>query len=104
MKNVKLSRRSFIGDTATLAATSMMPNFANAAKLNSKFNGVQIGVTAGSFGRMLGGSAKNMLKYVTQCGINSIDRNQPYRFPVSDRELRSDLSLVSASPSHSPVS
>jgi sugar phosphate isomerase/epimerase len=71
--NIELSRRSFIGSTAALAATSMMPNFANAAKLNSKFNGVQIGVYTGCFVKMSGGLAENMLKYITQCGINSVE-------------------------------
>ena len=73
MKNVKLSRRSFIGGTAALAATSMMPNFANAAKLNSKFNGVQIGTTTYSYRSMSGKSAEHMLKYITQCGISSVE-------------------------------
>ena len=73
MKNAELSRRSFIGGAAALAATSMMPNLANAAKLNSKFNGVQIGVYTGCFVKMSGGSAERMLKYITQCGINSVE-------------------------------
>jgi len=73
MKNVELSRRSFIGGTAALAATSMMPNFANAAKLKPKFKGVQIGVYTGCFVKMSGGSAERMLKYITQCGINSVE-------------------------------
>ncbi len=73
MKNVKLSRRSFIGGTAALAATSMMPDFANAAKLNPKFKGVQIGVALHSFGKMPGRSAEHMLKYTTLCGINSVE-------------------------------
>jgi len=73
MKNSELSRRSFIGGTAAFAATSMIPNLANAAKLNSKFNGVQIGVMSGCFVKMSGGSAERMLKYITQCGINSVE-------------------------------
>ena len=77
MKNAELSRRSFIGGTAALAATSMMPNLANAAKPNSKFNGVQIGVNTGCFVKMSGGSAEHMLKYITQCGISSVEfRNE----------------------------
>ena len=73
MKNSELSRRSFIGGTAAFAATSMMPNLANAAKLNSKFNGVQIGVNSGCFEKMSDGSAERMLKYITQCGISSVE-------------------------------
>jgi len=46
---------------------------ANAAKLNSKFNGVQIGVMSGCFVKMSDGSAERMLKYITQCGINSVE-------------------------------
>jgi len=73
MKNTELSRRSFIGGTAAFAATSMTPNFASAAKLNSKCNGVQIGVAECSFGRMPGRAAEHMLKYTTLCGIDSVE-------------------------------
>ncbi len=73
MRNAELSRRSFLGGTAALSAASMMPNLAHAAKLNSKFNGVQIGVMSGCFEKMSGGSAEHMLKYITQCGISSIE-------------------------------
>ncbi len=73
MKKVELTRRSFIGGTAALSAASMLPNFASAAKPNSNFNGVQIGGFSGSFGRMSGDSAQHILKYITQCGINSIE-------------------------------
>jgi len=76
MKNQKstLSRRSFIGAAAALAASSVMPRFAVAggAKPNSKFNGVQIGVITYSY-RSLPGSAEDLLKYVTKCGISSIE-------------------------------
>lgn len=84
MKKTELSRRSFIGGTAALAATSMMPNFANAAKLNSKFKGVQIGVNTGCFVKMSGGSAEHMLKYIIQCGISSVE----FRSPVADQYAR----------------
>ena len=50
----------------------MLPNFASAAKPNSKFNGVQIGVITYSY-RSLPCSAEDILKYVTQCGISSIE-------------------------------
>lgn len=73
MKNAELSRRSFIGGTAALSAATMLPNLANAAKPNSTFNGVQIGVMSGCFVKMSDGSAELMLKYITQCGISSVE-------------------------------
>ena len=73
MEKAESSRRSFIGGTAAFAATSMMPNLVNAAKLNSKFNGVKIGVNSGCFEKMSDGSAERMLKYITQCGISSVE-------------------------------
>jgi len=73
MKNTNFSRRSFIGGTAAFAATSMMPNLAHAAQPDSKFNGVQIGLFTGCFAKMSGGSAERMLKYIIQCGINSVE-------------------------------
>ena len=74
-QNTALSRRTFLGGAATLAASSMMPGFARAetaAKPNSRFNGVQIGVITYSY-RSLPGSAEDILKYVVQCGISSIE-------------------------------
>ncbi len=73
MKKAELTRRSFIGGTVALSAASMMPNFGNAAKPNSNFNGVQLGLNTGCFVKMSGGSAERMLKYITQCGINSVE-------------------------------
>lgn len=72
--NTILSRRTFIGGAAALAASSMMPNRALAAvaKPDSNFNGVQIGVITYSY-RSMPGSAENLLKYVTQCGISSVE-------------------------------
>jgi sugar phosphate isomerase/epimerase len=70
-----VSRRSFIGGAAALAASSMMPRHALAApaeKPDSNFNGVQIGVITYSF-RSLPGSAEELLKYITQCGISSVE-------------------------------
>jgi len=67
-----LSRRTFLGGAAALAASSMMPRHASAAKPNSKFNGVQIGVITYSY-RSLPGSAEDLLKYITQCGISSVE-------------------------------
>lgn len=70
-----LSRRSFLGGTAALAAASMMPRrmFAAAdAKPDSNFAGVQIGVITYSY-RSLPGSAENLLDYITKCGISSVE-------------------------------
>jgi len=53
----------------------MMPNIAlagSAAKPCSKFNGVQIGVITYSY-RSLPCTAKDLLKYITKCGISSVE-------------------------------
>ena len=74
-RNTTLSRRTFIGGAAALAASSMMPKLAPAAsvaKPDSKFNGVQIGVITYSF-RSLPGNAEDLLRYITECGISSIE-------------------------------
>ena len=42
------------------------------ARPNSKFNGVQIGVITYSY-RALPGSAEDLLKYILQCGISSVE-------------------------------
>ena len=74
-QNTTLSRRTFIGGTAALAASSMMPNLAPAASVagpDSNFNGVQIGIITYSY-RSLPGTAEDLLKYITRCGISSIE-------------------------------
>jgi sugar phosphate isomerase/epimerase len=70
-----LSRRAFLGGATALAASSLIPRRARAeasAKPDSKFNGVQIGVITYSY-RSLPSSAEDILKYVLQCGISSIE-------------------------------
>ena len=70
-----LSRRTFIGGAAALAASSLMPDLAPAAsadKPDSNFNGVQIGVITYSY-RSLPGTAEDLLKYIVQCGISSVE-------------------------------
>lgn len=71
-----LSRRTFLGTTAALAASSMVPGrvlaAAGAARPDSVFGGVQIGVITYSY-RSLPGSAEDLLRYVVQCGISSIE-------------------------------
>jgi len=73
-QTISLSRRTFIGGTAALAASSMMPNLATAgvAEPNSRFHGVQIGIITYSY-RSLPGTAEDLLQYITQCGISSIE-------------------------------
>lgn len=74
-QKIELSRRSFLGGAAALAASSMISNVAPAAaaaRPNSNFNGVQIGVITYSY-RSLPGTAEDILKYVTQSGISSIE-------------------------------
>lgn len=74
-RNNTLSRRSFIGTAAAVAASSAMGKLALAApvtKPNSKFNGVQIGTITYSY-RSLPGSAEDILKHVVKCGISSIE-------------------------------
>ena len=74
-QNATLSRRTFIGGAAALAASSMIPNRAPAASVdgpNSNFNGVQIGIITYSY-RSLPGTAEDLLGYITQCGISSVE-------------------------------
>ena len=70
-----LSRRTFLGGAAAVAASSMIPTrapAAAAAQPDSNFGGVQIGVITYSY-RSLPGSAEDLLKYLVQCGISSIE-------------------------------
>jgi sugar phosphate isomerase/epimerase len=68
-----MNRRQFIGTTAAAAALAMAPRMVfGQEKPNSNFNGVQIGTITYSF-RSLPGSADDILKYVTQSGISSIE-------------------------------
>ena len=71
-----VSRRTFLGTTAALAVSSMMPVRAWGAdcrsKPNSKFNGVQIGAITYSF-RSKPCSAEDILKYAQQTGLSSLE-------------------------------
>ena len=74
-----MSRRELLGGAAAVAALAMAPNGVlkdaaaqPAGKPNSNFGGVQIGTITYSF-RGLPGSAEDILKYVVQCGISSIE-------------------------------
>ena len=73
--NLHFTRRSFLGAVAGVTACSLLPRSAwgaDGAKPDSKFNGVQIGVITYSY-RSMPGSAEDILKYVVECGINSIE-------------------------------
>jgi sugar phosphate isomerase/epimerase len=74
-QNTTLSRRNFIGGAAALAASSVMPEVvraAPAARPNSNFNGVQIGIITYSY-RSLPGTAEDLLQYLIKSGISSIE-------------------------------
>jgi sugar phosphate isomerase/epimerase len=73
MQKTSLSRRTFLGSTAALAASSLMPRVARAAdKPDSCFGGVQIGVITYSY-RSMPSTAEDILKYAIQCGISSLE-------------------------------
>jgi len=69
-----LSRRSFMGGAAALAASAMLPRqaFGAAGKPDSKFNGVQIGVITYSY-RSMPSSAEDLLGYLVQNGLSSVE-------------------------------
>jgi sugar phosphate isomerase/epimerase len=70
-----VSRRSFLGSAAALAACSVLPGRLMAdepAKPNSNFDGVQISVITYSF-RSMPSSAEDLLKYLLECGLNSVE-------------------------------
>jgi sugar phosphate isomerase/epimerase len=70
-----LSRRTFIGGVAAMAASAMVPRSAPAAaqaKPSSNFSGVQIGLITYSF-RSMPSSAEDLLKYTVQCGLDSVE-------------------------------
>jgi len=79
-KNIQ-SRRRFLGNSAALAAASLVPmNYAfnspaegeKAAKVNSTFGGVSIGAITYSWRDMPGG-LENIIKYCQECNISSIE-------------------------------
>jgi sugar phosphate isomerase/epimerase len=74
-----VSRRRFMGGAAAFAASAMVGRYAlagtgnmSASKPNSNFNGVQIGAITYSF-RSMPGTAEDLLKYLVQCGLSSIE-------------------------------
>lgn len=70
-----LSRRSFVGGAAALAASAVWPGRARAqagAKPDSNFSGVQIGTITYSF-RSMPCSAEEILGYLLECGLSSVE-------------------------------
>jgi sugar phosphate isomerase/epimerase len=78
-----LSRRKFLGSTATVAAFTMLPinllgkstpvaKEVNETKPNSNFGGVQIGTITYSW-RDKPGGVENIIKYCVETGISSIE-------------------------------
>lgn len=71
----EVSRRSFIGGAAALAAATLIPVRARAAgdtKPNSNFGGVKIGAITYSF-RSMPSSAEELLGYLVQCGLSNVE-------------------------------
>lgn len=75
-KNHTISRRGFLGGATAIAASSILSQYAKGGeevvKPNSKFNGVQIGTITYSY-RDLPGTAEDILKYIVQSGISSVE-------------------------------
>ncbi|RMG01407.1 MAG: sugar phosphate isomerase/epimerase [Planctomycetota bacterium] len=72
---LRITRRTVLGTAAAVAAGSVLgPTSAVSAaeKPNSVFGGVQIGTITYSF-RSLPSSAEDLLKYITECGISSVE-------------------------------
>jgi sugar phosphate isomerase/epimerase len=74
-----ISRRELLASTAATAAMGLVSGrllrgaeSQPAGKPNSRFNGVQIGTITYSF-RSMRSKAEDILKYVVQCGISSIE-------------------------------
>ena len=74
-----ISRREFMGGAAAIAASTIMSQYAiggarstGMSRPNSNFNGVQIGAITYSY-RGMPGSAEDLLKYLVQCGLSSVE-------------------------------
>jgi hypothetical protein len=72
----KLSRRRFVGLSALAGAYAAIPGlspvFFEQGKPNSTIGGVQVGAITYSW-RSMPGTAEDILKYCTQCGISTIE-------------------------------
>jgi sugar phosphate isomerase/epimerase len=73
-QNMTISRRGFLGAAAATAAATVVPVrlFAQGAKPNSNFNGVQIGVNTYSY-RGMPGSAEQTLGYLLENGLSTVE-------------------------------
>jgi len=75
-EKMSVSRRGFLGATAAATAATIVPvrlwGQARAAKPNSKFNGVQIGVITYSYHRQPQ-SATDVLGYLLENGLSSVE-------------------------------
>lgn len=78
MKNLKISRRRFLGAAAATAAVAVVPfDFSIASgiqskKPNSKVAGVQLGCTTYSY-RMMPHKVDEVIQYLLLAGVNSIE-------------------------------
>jgi sugar phosphate isomerase/epimerase len=78
MKNIKISRRRFLGAAAATAAITVVPfDFSIASgiqskKPNSKVAGVQLGCTTYSY-RMMPHKVDEVIQYLLLAGVNSIE-------------------------------
>jgi hypothetical protein len=96
-----ISRRKFIGTTATAVALAVVPfNYSLAAgpkrkKPNSKVNGVQLGCTTFSYGNMPH-KVDDVIQYILLAGINSIElRNvaeEDLGLPQMPQKLKGQMS------------
>ena len=71
----RVSRRAFMGGTAALAASTLLPRgvfAADAGKPSSDFGGVQIGVITYSF-RSMPCTAEDLLGYLVKCGLSNVE-------------------------------
>jgi sugar phosphate isomerase/epimerase len=70
-----VTRRTFIGGAAALAASTLLPVRAHAVPAtapNSNFAGVHIGAITYSF-RSMPSSAEDLLGYLVQCGLSTVE-------------------------------
>lgn len=70
-----VSRRTFLGGAAALAASTLIPGrifAAEGARPNSNFGGVEIGAITYSF-RSMPSSAEDLLGYLVACGLSNVE-------------------------------
>lgn len=71
----RITRREFLGAMTAMAAVSIVPGkmFAQSGRPNSNFGGVQIGVITYSYRSMENQSAEDLLNYLVECGLSSVE-------------------------------